>query len=198
MAVQVVGKDKDIQAALKAIKKVQPELIKQMRKDIRKEAQPTIKSIKDYLLWVDPDVEPFNNSGDSRILKGELIAGRGGKTRWRKEAILRGIRVKFGGPNRKARMGKTQFGLMSIYQANPAGAIYDQAGSKNLGNPGNKFNENLEREDKPHKEGERKGKKGGSRYMWPGAESHLPQLNAAASAIMNNVIKDFNRDFKRF
>jgi hypothetical protein len=198
MAVQVVGKDKDIQAALKAIKKVQPELIKQMRKDIRKEAQPTIKSIKDYLLWVDPDVEPFNNSGDSRILKGELIAGRGGKTRWRKEAILRGIRVKFGGPNRKARMGKTQFGLMSIYQANPAGAIYDQAGSKNLGKPGNKFNENLEREDKPHKEGERKGKKGGSRYMWPGAESHLPQLNAAASAIMNNVIKDFNRDFKRF
>jgi hypothetical protein len=198
MAVQVVGKDKDIQAALKAIKKVQPELIKQMRKDIRKEAQPTIKSIKDYLLWVDPDVEPFNNSGDSRILKGELIAGRGGKTRWRKEAILRGIRVKFGGPNRKARMGKTQFALMSIYQANPAGAIYDQAGSKNLGKPGNKFNENLEREDKPHKEGERKGKKGGSRYMWPGAESHLPQLNAAATAIMNNVIKDFNRDFKRF
>ena len=198
MAVQVVGKDKDIQAALKAIKKVQPELIKQMRKDIRKEAQPTIKSIKDYLLWVDPDVEPFNNSGDSRILKGELIAGRGGKTRWRKEAILRGIRVKFGGPNRKARMGKTQYALMSIYQANPAGSIYDQAGSKNLGKPGNKFNENLEREDKPHKAGERKGKKGGSRYMWPGAESHMPQLNAAATAIMNNVIKDFNRDFKRF
>ena len=198
MATTVIGKDKDLQAAMRAIKKVQPELIKQMRKDIRKEAQPTIKSIKGYLLWLDPDVEPFNNSGDSRIKKGELIKGRGGKTKWSREAIMRGIRVKFGGPNRKARMGKTQYAIMSIYQANPAGSIYDQAGSKNLGKPGNKFNENLEREDKPHKEGSRKGEKGGSRYMWPGAESHLPQLQAASKAIMDGVIKDFNRDFKRF
>lgn len=195
MATTVIGKDKDLQAAMRAIKKVQPELIKQMRKDIRKEAQPTIKSIKGYLLWLDPDVEPFNNSGDSRIKKGELIRGRGGKTKWSREAIMRGIRVKFGGPNRKARMGKTQYAIMSIYQANAAGAIYDQAGSRT---PEAVFNANLEREDKPHKEGERKGKKGGSRYMWPGAESHLPQLQAASKAIMDGVIKDFNRDFKRF
>jgi hypothetical protein len=187
--------DQDIQKALKAIKKVQPELIKQMRKDMRKEAQPAIKSIKDYLLWMDPDVEPFNNSGDSRILEGELIRGRGGKTEWKKEAILRGIRVKFGGPNRKARMGKTQYAIMSIYQANPAGAIYDQAGSKS---PETVFNTNLTNQDKPHKDGERKGKKGGSRYMWPGAEAHLPKLQEAAARILAGVRRDFNRDFRRF
>lgn len=198
MAVKVIDPNKDIQAALKAIKKAQPELIKQMRKDMRKEAAPTIKSIKDYLHWVDPDITPFNNSGDSRILKGELIKGRAGQTRWRKEAILRGVRVKFGGPNRRGRMGKTQYAIMSIYQANPAGVIFDQAGSRNLGKPGNRFVENLEAEDKPHKAGERKGKKGGSRYMWPGAEDHLPQLSEAARGIMNGVIRDFNRNYKAF
>lgn len=198
MAVKVPTGSNDIHAALKAIKKVQPELIKQMRKDIRKEAAPTIKNIKDYLLWVDPDVTPFNNSGDSNIERGELVAGRGGKTKWKKEAILRGIRVKFGGPTRKMRMGRQQYSLMSIYQANPAGSIYDQAGSVNLGKPGNKFNENLEAEDKPHKAGERKGKKGGSRYMWPGAEDHLPKLSAAANDIMNGVVKDFNANYRKF
>jgi hypothetical protein len=187
--------DADIQKALKAIKKVQPELIKQMKKDMRKEAQPAIKSIKAYLLWLDPDVEPFNNSNDSNITKGELIRGRGGKTRWRKTDILRGIRVKFGGPNRKARMGRTQYAIMSIYQANPAGAIYDQAGSQS---PQTVFNTNLAKEDKAHKDGERKGKKGGSRYMWPGAESHLPKLIEAADRILTGVTRRFNSNYKGF
>jgi hypothetical protein len=195
MAVKVMKPDADIQKALKAIKKVQPELIKQMKKDMRKEAQPAIKSIKGYLLWLDPDVEPFNNSNDSNITKGELIRGRGGKTRWRKSDILRGIRVKFGGPNRKARMGRTQYAIMSIYQANPAGAIYDQAGSQS---PQTVFNTNLAKEDKAHKDGERKGKKGGSRYMWPGAESHLPKLIEAAERILTGVTTKFNSNYKGF
>jgi hypothetical protein len=195
MAVKVIKPDADIQKALKAIKKVQPELIKQMKKDMRKEAQPAIKSIKGYLLWLDPDVEPFNNSNDSNITKGELIRGRGGKTRWRKTDILRGIRVKFGGPNRKARMGRTQYAIMSIYQANPAGAIYDQAGSQS---PQTVFNTNLAKEDKAHKDGERKGKKGGSRYMWPGAESHLPKLIEAAERILTGVTTKFNSNYKGF
>jgi hypothetical protein len=195
MAVKVMQPDADIQKALKAIKKVQPELIKQMKKDMRKEAQPAIKSIKAYLLWLDPDVEPFNNSNDSNITKGELIRGRGGKTRWRKTDILRGIRVKFGGPNRKARMGRTQYAIMSIYQANPAGAIYDQAGSQS---PQTVFNTNLAKEDKAHKDGERKGKKGGSRYMWPGAESHLPKLIEAADRILTGVTRRFNSNYKGF
>jgi hypothetical protein len=195
MAVKVMKPDADIQKALKAIKKVQPELIKQMKKDMRKEAQPAIKSIKGYLLWLDPDVEPFNNSNDSNITKGELIRGRGGKTRWRKTDIMRGIRVKFGGPNRKARMGRTQYAIMSIYQANPAGAIYDQAGSQS---PQTVFNTNLAKEDKAHKDGERKGKKGGSRYMWPGAESHLPKLIEAAERILTGVTTKFNSNYKGF
>ena len=195
MAVKVMKPDADIQKALKAIKKVQPELIKQMKKDMRKEAQPAIKSIKGYLLWLDPDVEPFNNSNDSNITKGELIRGRGGKTRWRKSDIMRGIRVKFGGPNRKARMGRTQYAIMSIYQANPAGAIYDQAGSQS---PETVFNTNLAKEDKAHKDGERKGKKGGSRYMWPGAESHLPKLIEAAERILTGVTTKFNSNYKGF
>jgi hypothetical protein len=79
---------------------------------------------------------------------------------------------------------------MSIYQANPAGAIYDNAGS---GPSDSAFVENLDNQDKAHKDGERKGKKGASRYMWPGAESAMPMLREQAHIILNNVIEDFNR-----
>lgn len=185
----VINPNRDLAAAIKAIKKVEPDLIKKMQKDMRRAAAPTIKSIKDYAKWLDPDLTPFNNSGDSNIEKGELIKGRGGATRWRKEAILRGIRVKFGGGTRKSRMGRKQYAIMSIYQANPAGAIYDNAGS---GTSESAFVENLDNQDKPHKDGERKGKKGASRYMWPGAESALPMLREQATAIMNSVIVEFN------
>lgn len=196
MAAKVINPNRDIEAAIKAIKKVEPDLIKKMQKDMRKEAAPTIKSIKDYLRWLDPDITPFNNSGDTRILKGELIKGRGGKTAWSKQAILRGIRVKFGGPRRKSKMGLKSYSIMSIQQANPAGAIFDVAGSRNLGKPGNRFVENLRGEDKAHKTGERQGQTGPSRYMWPGAESHIPQLRAASMEIMNNVIVAFNARHK--
>ena len=196
MAVKVIDPNKQIEQAIKAIKKVEPDLIKKMQKDMRKEAAPTIKSIKDYLKWLDPDITPFNNSGDTRILKGELIKGRGGDTHWSKQAILRGIRVKFGGPTRKAKMGLKSYAIMSIQQANAAGAIYDVAGSANKGKVGATFKTNLEGEDKAHKAGERQGKKGASRYMWPGAESHIPELRAAATQIMNNVIVTFNAQYK--
>ena len=189
-AIKVIDANRDIQAALKAINKVEPQLIKQMQKDMRKAAAPTIKSIKDYALWLDPDLTPFNNSGETNIERGELIKGRSGSTRWRKDLILRGIRVKFGGGTRKSRMGRKQYAIMSIIQANPAGAIYDTAGAKN---DSGSFIQNLDNQDKPHKDGERKGKRGASRYMWPGGESALPMLRQQATLIMDDVIRKFNR-----
>jgi hypothetical protein len=87
-------------------------------------------------------------------------------------------------------MGRKQYAIMSIYQANPAGAIYDNAGS---GPSDSAFVQNLDNQDKAHKDGERKGKKGASRYMWPGAESAMPMLREQAHIILNNVIQDFNR-----
>lgn len=190
---KVINPNRDLAAAIKAIKKVEPDLIKSMQKDMRRAAAPTIKTIKDYAKWLDPDLTPFNNSGDSNILKGELIKGRGGATRWRKEAILRGIRVKFGGGTRKSRMGRKQYAIMSIFQANAAGAIYDNAGA---GTSDSAFIQNLDNQDKAHKAGDRQGRKGASRYMWPGAESAMPMLREQATAILNNVIQDFNRRYK--
>lgn len=196
MATKVINPNRDIQAALKAINKVDKTLIKQMRSDMKKEAAPTVKSIKDYLKWLDPDIIPLNDNGESRIESGVLIKSRGATTRWSRDLVLRGIRVKFGGPNRKGKMGRTSYAIMSIQQANAAGAIYDTAGSRNAGKPGATFIDNIEGEDKPHKAGERKGQKGPSRYMWPGAEEHLPQLRQAATAIMDDVIQKFNRQYR--
>ena len=197
MAVTVINPNRQIAEALKAIKKVEPDLIKKMQKDIRKEAKPTTDSIKAYLKWLDPDITPFNSNGPSGIERGVLIKSRGDATKWSRQLVLRGIRVKFGGPTRKARMGKKAYAVMTIIQGNAAGAIFDVAGSRNLGKPGNKFVENLRKEDKPHKTGERSGRTGPSRYMWPGAEDHLPQLRAASTEIMDNVVRQFNRKYGR-
>ena len=182
---------------LRRIKKLEPDYVKEMNRQIRKEAAPTIKSIKDYLRFIDSDITPFNSSGKpSGIGRGELIAGRGGATEWNKQLILRGIKFKIGGPKRKAQMGNKSYSMFSIVQSNPAGAIYDNAGSKNLGKPGNKFVENLQAEDVPHTTGERKGQKGPSRYMWPGAEEHLPHLTQTIRGIVDDVIARVNRQVK--
>ena len=182
---------------LRRLKKLEPDYVKEMNRQIRKEAAPTVKSIKDYLKFIDSDLTPFNSSGGkSGIGRGELVAGRGGATEWNKQLILRGIRFKLGGPKRKAQMGNKAYSMFSIIQANPAGAIYDVAGSRNLGKPGNRFVENLAAEDVPHTAGERRGRKGPSRYMWPGGEEHLPHLTATVHGIVQDVILRVNREMK--
>jgi hypothetical protein len=182
---------------IRRLKKLEPDYVKEMNRQIRKEAAPTIKSIKDYLKFIDSDLTPFNSSGGkSGIGRGELVAGRGGATEWNKQLILRGIRFKLGGPKRKAQMGNKAYSMFSIIQANPAGAIYDVAGSRNLGKPGNRFIKNLQQEDVPHRAGERKGRKGPSRYMWPGGEEHLPHLTATVHGIVQDVILRVNREMK--
>lgn len=182
---------------IRRLKKLEPDYVKEMNRQIRKEAAPTIKSIKDYLRFIDSDLTPFNSSGGkSGIGRGELVAGRGGATEWNKQLILRGIRFKLGGPKRKAQMGNKAYSMFSIIQANPAGAIYDVAGSRNLGKPGNRFVENLQQEDVPHRAGKRKGRKGPSRYMWPGGEEHLPHLTATVHGIVQDVILRVNREMK--
>jgi hypothetical protein len=183
-----------LEQTLKTLKKLEPDYVKEMNRQIRKQAAPTVKSIKDYLKFIDSDLTPFNNTGESRITKGVLIKSRGADTRWDRQLILRGIRFKLGGPKRKARMGNATYSMFSIVQNNPAGAIYDNAGSRNLGKPGNKFNENLQQEDKPHTAGERKGRTGPSRYMWPGGEAHLPELEIAIHGIVQDVILRVNRE----
>ncbi len=182
---------------LRILKKLEPDYVKEMNRQIRKEAAPTIKSIKDYLRFIDSDITPFNSSGGkSGIGRGELVAGRGGATEWNKQLILRGIRFKIGGPKRKSQMGNKAYSMFSIIQNNPAGAIYDVAGSRNLGKPGNRFVENLQQEDVPHRAGERRGRKGPSRYMWPGGEEHLPHLTATVHGIVQDVILRVNRQVR--
>jgi len=194
--IQSEMKIQGLDQTLKRLKKLEPDYVKEMNRQIRKEAAPTIKSIKDYLRFIDSDITPFNNSGESNITKGVLIKSRGEATKWNSQLILRGIRFKLGGPRRKSQMGNKAYSMFSIIQNNAAGAIYDTAGSKNLGKPGNKFVENLQAEDVPHTAGERKGRKGPSRYMWPGAEEHLPHLTQTVRGIVDDVIARVNREVR--
>jgi hypothetical protein len=191
--IQSQMKIQGLEQTLKTLKKLEPDYVKEMNRQIRKEAAPTIKSIKDYIKFIDSDLTPFNNSGPSRITDGELIKGRGGATRWDRQLILRGIRFKLGGPKRKARMGLKAYSMFSIIQNNPAGAIYDTAGARGGTSP---FIDNLAAEDVPHRSGERKGRKGSSRYMWPGGEEHLPELTVAVHGIVQDVILRVNREVK--
>ena len=82
--------------------------------------------------------------------------------------------------------------MFSIIQSNAAGAIYDVAGSRNAGKS-KTFVPNLEGVDTPHKDGDRRGKKGPSRYMWPGAESHIPALTAYVKTQVKIIEKKTNK-----
>jgi hypothetical protein len=90
-------------------------------------------------------------------------------------------------------MGNSAYSMFSIIQNNPAGAIYDTAGARGGSSP---FIDNLDSEDVPHRSGERKGRKGPSRYMWPGGEEHLPHLTATVHGIVQDVILRVNREVR--
>jgi len=174
--------------ALAILKKVEPETVKQINANIRREAKPAIQAVRQYLTNLDPDGNPLNSMANSVLIKD-----RGDSTRWNFSRVKAGVRFKAGGPSKKKKKASRQnYAMFSIIQSNAAGAIYDVAGSRNSGKS-KTFVPNLEGVDVPHKDGDRRGKKGPSRYMWPGAESHIPALTAYVKTQVKIIEKKTNK-----
>ena len=63
--------------ALAILKKVEPETVKQINANIRREAKPAIQAVRQYLTNLDPDGNPLNSMANSVLIKD-----RGDSTRW--------------------------------------------------------------------------------------------------------------------
>lgn len=195
-------KIKGLDNALKELRRLEPDTVRQIRKDARKIAAPAVKGAKEEFKWaasVSRTYTPDQPGGKRRnkpaltplsgMADGNLIKGRPA-TKWNSSKALRGISFKLGGPAKKRRTGKT-FRMFSIGEWNAAGAIYDMAGKLNgVTNPEKTFEESLASVDKAH---EADGKKGPSRFMYPGVISYMPHMEAEMRKIVEMIERRTNR-----
>lgn len=197
-------KVRGLEQAIKELKKIEPDYVKTVKKRAAAIAAPAVKDAKDEFVWQAsrsavyvPDKPGGKRANKpslvplSGMVRGELIKGRGGKTRWNPTAVKRGIKFKMGGPAKRARKYRT-YRMFSIVQMDAAGAIFDMAGKRNGSyNPRKVLEESLEATDRSHKTG---GGRGPSRYMWPAVEGSIPDMEKQLLVIVDEISTKVNRN----
>lgn len=192
--------------ALSQLRKIEPDYVKGVRRRAAGIAAPAVKAAKEEFVWqasVSKQYQPDRPGGRranvaallplSGMVDGELIRGRGGKTRWNASKVKSGIRFRMGGPAKRARVHRV-YRMFSIIQGDPAGAIYDMAGKRNGAyNPSKRFEESLEDTQRPHKTG---GGTGPSRYMWPAVEGSIPKMEGEILEIVAEIERKVNRNLR--
>jgi hypothetical protein len=195
-----------LENALKELRKVQPETVKTFRKDARRIAAPAVKKTKEEFRWqasvassYTPDKPGGRRANTADLLplpgmsRGLLLKGRSA-TKWIPSKIVGGIGLRVGGGSKRAR-GYRNYPMFAIVQRNAAGAIYDMAGKHNGAyNPEKQFEESLEATQNPHKSTPGTGP---SRYMWPGAEASVPEMQAQMLELVRRLEKQINRRIVR-
>lgn len=195
-------KVRGLDQALRELRKIEPDYVKTVKKRAAAIAAPAVKDAKAEFVWQASRSNVFvaDRPGGRRankpslfplsgLRRGELIKGRGGKTRWNPSAIKSGIKFRMGGPPKRQRKYRT-YRVFSIVQANAAGAIFDMAGKKNgTFNPDKVLEESLAQTDRVHKTG---GGKGPSRYMWPAVEGAIPDMERQLLVIVDEVARKVN------
>lgn len=191
-----------LENALKQLRHVQPDTVKTFRRDARRIAAPAVKKTKEEFRWQASVSSTFQadrpggkraNRADLTPLPGmeraQLIKGRP-QTKWVPSKVIGGIGLRVGGGSKRAR-GYRNYPMFAIVQRNAAGAIYDMAGKHNgAHNPEKQFEESLDATQKPHKSTPGSGP---SRYMWPGAEASIPQMQDEMLELVRKLEKQINR-----
>lgn len=202
------GKVRGLEEALRELRKIEPETVKQFRRDARAIAKPAIESARGDLEWQSqtrtiagfrPDRRGGRranrpaNTPLSGMGRGVLIKGRA-DTKWDFQKAKRGIGFRVGGPPKKRRVNKT-YRILSIIQNNPAGAIFDMAGKHGGSfNPKKRFEESLQEVQVPHRSTSGVGP---SRYMWPGVEGQLPAMQKEMMVLIRGIEARLNRKLAR-
>lgn len=191
-----------LENALKRLREVQPETVKQFRKDARRIAAPAVKQTKEEFRWQAsvssiyvPDKPGGRRANRADLTplpgmsRGLLLKGRPA-TKWDSSKIVSGIGLRVGGGSKRSR-GYRNYPMFAIVQRNAAGAIYDMAGKHNGAyNPEKQFEESLDATQKPHKSTPGTGP---SRYMWPGAEAAVPAMRDEMLELVRKLEKQINR-----
>jgi len=101
-----------LQAVLRELREFNPDLLKDLKKDLQEQAQPIIKAASARV----PDVPARGWSQSGRIGFRKTRVTQGMKVSMRASKRIKGVRG--------------SFGVVEIVQSNAAGAIWDQAGTR--------------------------------------------------------------------
>ena len=150
--------------------KIDPELRKAAVKNVRRSGERIRNAARGSI----PSEPPM--SGWRRV------RGRRGRWTWNPGTSRSRIRVKVG--TTVQRNGDIR--LLRIVQSDAAGAIYDMAGRKSIGNTenGRQFVRNLNRRGRP------------SRYMWPAAEANRDEVEQDLRQAIDDMADTVNRKLR--
>jgi len=169
---------KGIQETMKALKAIEPDYAKQIRKDIKNAGAPVLNAARSLI----PSSPPL-----SGMARGNLIRGRAG-TKWSSDGASKGFIIKTNKSGQKARsvtfksgetidFAATPYQLLTLTQRDAAGSIWDHAGVKTKG----RFVTNLEMKGSYQ-----------PRAAEPGVEAARPAVEKEVLAIVDKVIKQTN------
>ena len=173
---------KGIQETMKALKAIEPDYAKQIRKDIKNAGAPVLNAARSLI----PSSPPL-----SGMARGNLIRGRAG-TKWSSNGASKGFIIKTNKSGQKARSvtfksGETidfaarPYQLLTLTQRDGAGAIWDHAGAKTKG----AFVTNLEMVGTAQ-----------PRAAEPGVDAARPAVEGAVTDIVKKVMARSNKEMK--
>lgn len=160
---------------VRELRKIQPELAKELPKAMKQVGQPLIAEARSLL----PTPTPLSNWGSWTLARQS-----GGDRDWTRKAYS-GITVK---SNTGAPKGRNRIDLLELIQKDGAGAIYENAGRRVQTSDlrGLRFIDNLN------------AKHGLSpRYLWPAVEKNLRYLDESVQAAVDKWLAEFEQRVER-
>lgn len=155
---------------IKALGRVDPELKKQVVKNMKAAGAPTEEAARSLL----PNARPL--SGWDAWKGGYDVA-----------AVRKGIRVAFRGSKVRGAHDPDKIPLLTLRQKNAGGAIFDMAGRRSSGSTpqGQVFVRMLNARGGP-----------ASRYMWPGAEKAMPVVVRQVEQAIDDMMDTINKEVR--
>lgn len=161
---QVVG----YREAVRDLKKVDPQLQRDLNKTMRRAAAPLVEGVRRRL----PQSAPMSGWTSGRYAYDASIARRG-------------VKAQVGG---RASTRRSVWPLLAVTQKDAGGSVFDIAGRRSAGNSpqGQAFIRTLNN---------RYGR--ASRSMWPGVEKNMEAVQKEVLAAIDDTAKTINRSLKR-
>ena len=173
---------KGIQETMKALKEIEPNYAKQIRKDIKNAGAPVLTAARSLI----PSKPPLSGMARGYLIKGRVY------TKWSNELVKKGFIIKVNKAGQKARSvtfktGETidfaarPYQLLTLTQRDAAGSIWDHAGRRTKG----RFVTNLQMQGSYE-----------PRATEPGVIAARPAVENEVLAIVDKVMKHTNTKLK--
>jgi hypothetical protein len=164
---------KNLQATLKQLAKFNPELLKELKKDLTQQAKPIFADV-------------------ARRMPQQATPNWGatGRTGYSRDRAMRGLKVSVRS-SRRVRGTKGSMAVINLTNTNAGGAIWDQAGSRGNYSPpvqrGQQFVRHLDRSTG----------RGAQRGLWPASVSRLDEIRDEFTSSIRKTEREINMTLAR-